>query len=124
METQKIINFLNDSSNKEFKFATKKRCVRDSQTANDKYNQNNSIKFEKESIKSSLCDYSAAFILVTGDITVAADNNTDVAFKNCASFSTFMTEINDVFIDEANQIYFATPMYNLIENSDYYSDTP
>ena len=34
-----------------------------------------------ESIKSSLCDYSDAFILVTGDITVTANDNTDVAFK-------------------------------------------
>ena len=61
METQKIINLLNDSSN-------------------------NSIKFEKESIKSSLCDYSDAFILVTGDITVTASNNKNVAFKNVHHF--------------------------------------
>ena len=94
METQKIINLLNDSSN-------------------------NSIKFEKESIKSSLCDYSDAFILVTGNITVAANNDTDAAFKNCAPFSTCITKINDTFVDEANHIHIAMPMYNLIE---YYSD--
>ena len=62
---------LNDSSNEESKFATKKWYVIDSQTAKDKYNQSNSIKFESESIRSSLCDYSDAFILVTGDITGA-----------------------------------------------------
>ena len=45
-----------------------------------KYNQNKSIEFETETIKSSLYDYSDAFILVTGDITVAANNNRDVAF--------------------------------------------
>ena len=67
--------------------------------------------------------YSDAFILVTGDVTVNADNDTDVAFKNCAPFSTCKTEINDVFIDEANHIYIAMPMYNLIEYSDNYSDT-
>ena len=61
-------------------------CYR--QTAKDKHNQHNSIKFETESIKSSLCDYSDAFILVTGDITVNANNDTDVAFKYCAPFST------------------------------------
>ena len=44
METQKIINLLNDSSNEEAKFATKKSYVIDSQTAKDKCNQNNSIK--------------------------------------------------------------------------------
>ena len=44
-----------------------------------------------ESIKSSLCEYSDAFILVTGDITVNANNDTNVAFKNCAPFSTCKT---------------------------------
>ena len=44
-----------------------------------------------ESIKSSLCDYSEAFILVTEDITVTAENDTDVAFKNYAAFSTCKT---------------------------------
>ena len=65
METQKIMNLLNDSSNGESKFATKKWYVIESQTAKDKYSKNNSIKFETESIKSSLCDYSNEFILVT-----------------------------------------------------------
>ena len=40
--------------------------VIDSQTAKGKYDQNNSTKFETESIKSSLCDYSDVFILVAG----------------------------------------------------------
>ena len=104
METQKIINLLNDSSNEEPKFATKKWYAIDSQTAKDKCNQTNSIKFETESTKSSLCDYSDTFILVTGDIAVAVNNDTDVASKNYAPFSTCKTEINDVFIDEANHI--------------------
>ena len=60
---------------------------RDTQTAKGKYHQNSSIKFETESIKSSLCDYYDAFILVAGNITVTANNNIDVPFKNCAPFS-------------------------------------
>ena len=92
METQKIINLLNDSSNEESKFATKKWYVIDSQTTKGKYKQGDTIKFETETIKSSLCDYSDAFILVTGNITVAANNNTDAAFKNCAPFSTCTTK--------------------------------
>ena len=48
--------------------------VIDSQTPNNKCNQNNFIKCQTENVKSSLCDYSNAFILVTGDITVTADN--------------------------------------------------
>ena len=99
METQKIINLFNDSSDEESKFATKNWYITDSQTATGKYNPNDSIKFERESIKSSYCDYSDVFILVTGDITVTADNDTDVAFKSCAPFSTSKTEANDVFID-------------------------
>ena len=93
------------------------------QRTKGKYKQGETIKFETETIKSSHCDYSDAFILVTGNITVAANNNTDVAFKNCAPFSTCTTKINDIFVDEANHIYIAMPMYNLIEYSDNYSDT-
>ena len=114
METQKIINLLNDSSNEESKFATKKWYVIDSQTTKGKYKQGDTIKFEAETIKSSLCDYSDAFILVTGNITVAANNNTDAAFKNCAPFSTCTIKIN-VFVDKTNHIYIAMPMYNLIK---------
>ena len=47
---------------------------------------------------------------------------TDVAFNDCASCSIFSTEINDMFIDEANCTYTAMSMYNLIEYSDNYSD--
>ena len=116
METQKIITLLNDSSNEEYRFATKKQYVIDNQTAKDNYNKNNSIRFETEIIKSSLCNYSDGYILVTGNITVVnAGNGTDVAFKNCAPFSTGKTDINEVFIDEANHIYIAIPMYNLNE---------
>ena len=117
METQKIMNLLNDSSNEESKFATKKWYFIDK----GKYKEGDTIKFE--TIKSSLCDYSDAFILVTGNITVNAANDTDVAFKSWASFSTCKTIINDVFVDRAEHIYIAIPMYKLIEYTDNYSDT-
>ena len=110
---------LHNLSNEESKFVTNKWCGIESQTEKDKYNQNNSIKFETEKIKPSLCGYSDAFILVTADTTVTADNNTDVAFKNCAPFSTCKTDIN-VFIDGANHIYITMPMYNLIVYYDNY----
>ena len=109
METQKIINLLNDSINEESKFATKKWYAIDSQTTKGKYKQDHTIKFETETIKSSLCDYSDGFILVTGNITVDVNSDTDVAF-------------NDIFVDRANHIYIAVSMYNLIEYSDNYSD--
>ena len=122
METQKIINLLNDSSNEESKFATKKWYVIDSQTTKGKYKQGDTIKFETETIKSSLCDYSDVFILLTENITVTANDDTDFTFKNYAPFPTCKTVINDVYVDEANHIYTAIPMYNLIEYSDNYSD--
>ena len=127
METQKFINLLNDSSNEESKFATKNQYVIYSHTSKDKYNQNNSIKFETKSIKSSLCDYSDVFIFVTGDITVNTGdndrNNADVAFKDCAPFSTCKTKINNVFIDEANHICIEMPTYKFIGYNDNYLDT-
>ena len=123
METQKIINLLNDSSNEESKFATQKWYVIDSQITKGKHKQGLLIKFQTETIKLSLCDYFDVFILVTGNIIVTADNNTDVVFKNCATFSTCTTKINDTFVDEANHIYIAMPIYNLIQYNDNYSDT-
>ena len=86
METQKIINLLNDSSNEESKFATKKWYVIDSQTTKGKYKQGDTIKFETETIKSSLCDCSDAFILVTGNITVAANNDKVLRLKILHNF--------------------------------------
>ena len=115
METQNIINLLNDSSNEESKFATKKWYVIDSQTAKSKYKQGDTIKFEIETIKSSFSDYSDAFVLIPGDIKVAARNDKHFVFKNFAPFSTWKREINDVFVYKANHIYIAMPMYNLIE---------
>ena len=102
----KIINLLNDSSNEESKFPTKKCYAIDSQTAKGKDNENNSIKFETGSINSIFCNYSDAFILVPGDITINPGNDTSVASKNCPQFSTCKTKTND----QANHIYIAMPM--------------
>ena len=62
--------------------------------------------------------------MVTGNIAVeGGNNNTKVAFKNCAPFRKCRTEINETFIDEAEHINIAMPMYNLTEYSDNYFDT-
>ena len=81
-------------------------------------------------LRSSLCDCSDAYILVKGTITVpntgtaaAANNrNKKVTFKNCASFTNCISEINSK-IDHAKDIEIVMPMYNLIEYSDNYSKT-
>ena len=123
MDTQNIVNLLNGSANKNSKFATKKWYIIDSES-NGNYSQNDEIKFLTRSIESSLCDYSDAYILVTGNISVTPnDAATQVIFKNCAPFEKCRTEIDECFIDEATQINITMPTYNLIEYSDNYSDT-
>ena len=83
-------------------------------------------------LKSSLCNYSGAYILVKGTIAVAdtsaagaAANNTikKVIFKNCAPFTNCISEINNTQVDNAKDIDIVMPMYNLIEYSDNYSKT-
>ena len=82
------------------------------------------IKFETKVIKSNLCDYSDAYILVTGDITATGgDANTKVAFRYCAPFAKCLTHINDEHVDNADNLNIVMPMYNLIEYSNNYSDT-
>ena len=83
-------------------------------------------------LKSSLCDYSDAYILVKGTISVnitaaagAAVNNDDrkVIFKKCAPFTNCISEINNTQVDNAKDIDIVMPMYNLIEHSDNYAKT-
>ena len=63
--------------------------------SNDNYSDENEIKFLTNSLESNLCDYSDAYILVTGNINVTGgDANTKVAFKNYAPFKKCRTEIN------------------------------
>ena len=64
------------------KFATKIWHAIDSQTTKNNYSKNSSIKFEIETIKSSLCDYSDAYTFVKGDMTVNSGKNTNVALRN------------------------------------------
>ena len=79
------------------------------------YSHENPIKFLTSLLESSLCDYSDAYILVTGNITATPNNAaTQVVFKNCAPFEKCRTEINETFIDEADLINITVPMYNLI----------
>ena len=114
METQKIINLLNNSENEYSKFATKKWYVIDSESKGN-YSNENPIKFLTNSLESSLCDYSDAYILVTGNFNVAGgNNNANVAFKNCSPFRKCGIGINETFIDEAERINITMSMYNLL----------
>ena len=109
------------------KFATRKWYVINDQN-NAVYGEGNednrTVKFETRVIKSNLCDYSNAYILVTGNITATCCNaGTRVAFKNCAPFTKWITHINDEHVDNADILNIVMPKYNSIEYSDNYLDT-
>ena len=79
-----------------------------------------------------MCDYSDAYILIKRTITVlntsvaaAATNNGDkkVIFKNCATFTGCISEINNTQVDNAKDIDVVMPMYNLIEYKDTWPKT-
>ena len=95
METQKIVNLLNDSEELNSKFATRKWYVINDQNKVQygRGNENDAtIKYDTKVIKPNLCGYSDAYILVTSDIKVAdVAANTNVAFKNCAPFTRGVT---------------------------------
>ena len=75
---------------------------------------------------SDLCDYAEAYILVKGTISVAGAGDAqaaDMAFKNCAPFTSCISEINNTQIDNAKDLDVIMPMYNLLECSENYSKT-
>ena len=114
METQKIVNLLNDSNNESSKLATRKWYIINDQN-NGQYGRRNvndpTIKSETKVIKPNLCDYSDAYILVIGDIKVAdVAENTNVAFKNCAPFTRCVTHINDEHVETAENLDIIMPM--------------
>ena len=123
MEYQKIINFLDNTSNQPSTFRIK-NWVEINDGSREAYNVNSQIKLKTTMLKSILCNYSDANILVKGTITVnntaTADANADkinkkVIFKNCATFTACKSEINNVEIDNAKDIDIVMPTYNSIE---------
>ena len=131
MEYQKIANLLNDESYRPTKFRTRNWVEIDDDVRGE-YSPNKQIRFKTAMLRSSLCDYSDAYILVKGNITVnnaaagaAAANNSDkkVIFKNCTPFTNCISKINNEQIDNAEYIDIIMPMYNSIEYGDNYSKT-
>ena len=126
MESQKIINLSDSNDNEWQKFATKRwYIINDQNTGNNAYGNGENattIKFETKVIKPNLCDYSDAYILVTGNIQNKPANSV-VAFKNCAPFRTCDVTINDEHVEKAEDLDIVMPMYNLLEYSDNYQDS-
>ena len=99
--------------------------INDQNTGNNAYGNgedSTTIKFETKVIKSNLCDYSDAYILVTGNIQNKPANSV-VAFKNCAPFRTCDVTINDELVEKAEDLDIVMPMYNLLEYSDNYQNS-
>ena len=129
MEYKKIANLLDDNkSNQPSKFRTK-NWVEINDESRGTYNVKSQIKFTTTMLKSSLCDYSDAHILVKGTITItgagddagarqADERDKDVVFKNCAPFTNCIGEISNTQVDNAKDIDIVMPMYNLIEYND------
>ena len=96
------------------------------------HNENKSIRFKTPMLRSNLCDYSDAYILVKGTITVTAPGanngannirdkrNRPLILKNNATFVSCITRINGELNEDANDLDIVIPMYNLLEYSKNY----
>ena len=130
MEYQKIAKLLVTTFDKIPTFITKKWVeVHDqSGSADDRCKSNKQIRFKTSMLRSDLCDFSDAYIVVKGDITLEGDNdankrNKNLAFKNNAPFINCISKINGVKIDNAEDLDVVMPMYNLLEYSKNYRKT-
>ena len=136
MEHDKINNLLlseDNESDQLSKFVTREYVKVNS--LSNTYNENKSIRFKTPMLRSNLCDYSDAYILVKGKITVTApganndaDNirdkrNRPLILKNNAPFVSCITRINGELIEDADDLDIVMPMYNLLEYSKNYRKT-
>ena len=87
------------------------------------YGVGTEIIYKTKVLKSNLCDYNDAYILVGGNNTIIGHQVTQVAFKNCAPFTKCIAKIDGTGIDDAADLHLVIPMYNLIEYSWNYSKT-
>ena len=124
---------LENTPNQLTKFRTK-NCVDINYDLRGTYNTNSQIKFKTSMLRTSLCDYNDAYILVNGTITITAAGDNDAArrldernkgliFNNCVPFTDCISEINNTQIDNTKYIDVVMPMHNLIEYSDNYLKT-
>ena len=132
MEYQKIENLLGSTSNQPSKFRTR-NWIEINDESRETYTSND-IKFKITMLRSNLCDYADAYILLKGTIKMTGAGDDDAAkrldernkgaiFKNCSLFTKCISRINNRDIDNAQDIDIVLPMYNLSEYSDNYSKT-
>ena len=133
IEYQNITNLLDTTLDEIPRFITKKWVVVHDQSDNaeDRFQPNKQIRFKTSMLQSDLCDFSDAYIVVKGDITLTKTNgrgiidirNRFLAFKNNAPFTNCISKINNVLIDNAEDLDIVMPMYNLLEYSKNYRKT-
>ena len=130
MEYQKIANLIDNASNQPSKFRTR-NWLEINDESRGTYT-GNETKFKTTMLRSNLCDYADAYILLKRTITItgagadatarrADEREKGVTFKNCAPFTKCIRRINNTDIDTAQDIGILMPMYNLIEYRDNYS---
>ena len=106
-------------------FITKKWVEVHDQSGNadDRNKPSKQIRFKTSMLRSDLCDYSEAYIVVKGTITVTRTNSVlydkKLAFKNKAPFTSCISKINNTLIDNSADLDVVIPMYNLLEYSKY-----
>ena len=128
MEFQKNLNLLDATSDDKDlpRFVTKKQIEIYDQSEKN-YSVNKKIRIKTPMLRSELCNFSDAYIVVKGNITVInPDNpkrNKAVAFKNNAPFINCISEINGVQIDNAEDLDIIMPMYSLLQCSKNYKKT-
>ena len=124
MEYDKVNNLLVSGSENLSKFVTRDYVKVNS--LSNTYNENKSIRFKTPMLRSDLCDYADAYILVNGTITVAGKRprqNRPLTLKNNAPFVSCITRINNELIADADDLVIVIPMYNLLEYSKNYRKT-
>ena len=130
MEYQKITNLLGTTIDEIPRFITKKWVEVNDQSGSDdnRYKPSKQIRFKTSMLRSDLCYFSDAYIVVKGEVTVTGVSNNSkknkpLAFKNNPPFTNYISKINNVLIDNAEYLDVVMPMYNLIEYSKNYRKT-
>ena len=120
MEYEKITNSLGDDNFDKVPRLQKitKNLIEVYDQSGKTYNPNEQIRFKTPQLRSDLCDYNDAYILVTGKISVTnpddAAYDRKLALKNNAPFFNCVIKTNDQLTDDANDLDVVIPMYDLL----------
>ena len=126
MKFQKITNFLNTMpDDKDLPRFVTKIWIEVYDQSEKNYSPNKEIRLRTAMLRWDLRNFSDAYIVVEGTITLEGDNNANkqnknFAFKNNAPFTNCISKINGVKIDNAEGLDVVMSMYSLLEYSKNY----